>query len=144
MALLRTLCWALIFILRLRFPPSSSLASKCNLISCSNNDSTQCDIAAENCAPCRRLYAFWANWKGTVTIIFVVRTNLVHLYDRQKALGGSGRKRQHEKGYKKARSTIWKTLALHTITQGQRRLQLEFGWISFTVRENIPQDFRLQ
>ena len=27
MALLRTLCWALIFILRLRFPPGSSLAS---------------------------------------------------------------------------------------------------------------------
>ena len=29
MALLRTLCWALIFILRLRFPPGSSLASSC-------------------------------------------------------------------------------------------------------------------
>ena len=28
MALLRTLCWTLIFILRLRFPPSSSLANK--------------------------------------------------------------------------------------------------------------------
>ena len=27
MALLRTLCWALTFILRLRFPPGSSLAS---------------------------------------------------------------------------------------------------------------------
>ena len=27
MALLRTLCWALIFILRLRIPPGSSLAS---------------------------------------------------------------------------------------------------------------------
>lgn len=26
---------------------------------------------------------------------------------------GAGRKRQHEEGYKKARSTIWKTIALH-------------------------------
>ena len=31
MALLRTLCWALIFILRLRFPPGSSLACKYNV-----------------------------------------------------------------------------------------------------------------
>ena len=40
MAALRVLCWALIFILRLRFPPGSSIAtniSYCNHLACSNN-----------------------------------------------------------------------------------------------------------
>ena len=33
MAALRILCWALIFILRLRFPPSSSIATTCVIVS---------------------------------------------------------------------------------------------------------------
>lgn len=104
---------------------------KCNLISCSNNNSktqsvnifdTRCDTAAENCAPCRLLHAFLVNIHMESDGDDNFRPPdepgpSFRSAESARSHGGkrrgSGRKRQHEEGYKKARGTIWKTIALH-------------------------------
>ena len=53
MALLKALCWALIFIIRIRFPPGTSLATVLNVESVRNENNID----------------RWGNWGGLFYVI---------------------------------------------------------------------------
>jgi hypothetical protein len=117
------------------------ICMKCNLISCSNNDWKTQSIKLHTRHTMRH-----CGWELCSLLTFIC-------FRRPDEPGPSLQSAESARWLwketptrgtlQKARRTIWKTIALHTMTQ-LGRLQLEFGWIYFTVLENIPQDFKSQ